>query len=179
VDSAKDFFPFRLDRDPDCRRFRGISDGIVKQVVKDLSQAVWIPKYPIPWIRLCPAWIHYQRYPGLISQGRKVFAARTGHGFQINLLYIQTQFPGICPGEEQLVVDQPDQAVCFAMHGGQEGTATFQVIHSAIFEGLDGALDDGQGRAQLVGDIGDKGIPDLVGMTQAGRHLVKRLTESL
>ena len=113
------------------------------------------------------------------SQSGEEFATSSRQFDKIERLQVQLQRSCVGAGQHQQFVDQSNQPVGFPLHGCEQRAAPFVIVERAIFEGFDGAFDDGQRGAQFVRDIGDEGLLGLVGLAQAFRHVVEGLAETV
>ena len=76
---------------------------------------------------------------------------------------------GLDPGELEEVLDQRLQPVGMMQYGVDEAAQRGRIVHGAVQQGLDIALDGGQGGPELVGHVGHEVLPDLLEAPQFGR----------
>ena len=146
-----------------------VLDGVVQQVDQHLLDAV---RVGLGHGR-SGAGLHLQDHPAGPGPGGQFGRGGPGQLRHVEGPALQVQGLRVGAGKDQQVVDQPDEAVGLALHRLQKSVTHGGVVHGASAEGLHGALDGGEGGAQLVGDVGHKVDLRLAGGPQAGGHVVE------
>ena len=84
----------------------------------------------------------------LLCQGPEVLIDVFHEAHDVGLPQVQLQVARGDLAELHELVDEPQQALCAAL-GGLQGC-------SVALQFVDGTLDDGQGRTELMGDVGEQ-----------------------
>ncbi len=148
----------------------GVADGVGEQVGQNLTDSGGVD------VDLGEVTGHGRRDDDPLALGQRGVALhRVSHQRRgAGPLVVQGQPAGVGQGEGVEIVHKAPEQVGLLQ---QRAEVTVVAGVDAVELGLDAALQHGQGRAQLVGDVGEEAAALLLGGVQPDRHLVERLDQ--